>query len=64
MTVVIFVVEGVVVWPYALAMAVAAIVGGYLGAHFARRLPAVYVRALVIVIGFSLGGYYLWKEFQ
>jgi uncharacterized membrane protein YfcA len=63
-TVVIFVIEGVVVWPYALAMAVAAIVGGYLGAHFARRLPAVYVRALVIVIGFSLGGYYLWKEFQ
>ena len=53
-----------VVWHYALAMAVAAIVGGYLGADFARRLPAVYVRALVIVIGFSLGGYYLWKQFQ
>jgi uncharacterized membrane protein YfcA len=63
-TVVIFVFEGVVRWEYAPAMAVAAIVGGYLGAHFARRLPAVYVRALVIVIGFSLGGYYLWKEFQ
>jgi uncharacterized protein len=62
-TVVIFIIEGVVVWHYALAMAVAAIIGGYLGAHFARRLPAIYVRVLVIVIGFSLGGYYLWKEF-
>ena len=62
-TVVVFVIEGVVIWKYALAMAAAAIVGGYLGAHFARKLPAVYVRALVIAIGFSLGGYYLWKEF-
>jgi uncharacterized membrane protein YfcA len=62
-TVVVFIVEDVVVWHYALAMALAAIVGGYLGAHFARKLPTVYVRALVIVIGFVLGGYYLWKEF-
>jgi uncharacterized membrane protein YfcA len=63
-TVVVFVFEGVVVWHYALVMAAAAIVGGYLGAHFARKLPAVYVRALVIAIGFGLGGYYLWKEFR
>jgi uncharacterized membrane protein YfcA len=62
-TVVIFVIEGVVVWHYALAMAVAAIVGGYLAAHYARKLPTIYVRVLVIVIGFSLGGYYLWKQF-
>jgi uncharacterized protein len=61
-TVVVFIIEGVVVWHYALAMAAAAIVGGYLGAHFARKLPTIYVRVLVIVIGFSLGGYYLWKE--
>jgi len=62
-TVVIFVIEGVVVWKYALTMAIAAIVGGYLGAHYARRLPAFYVRLLVIAIGFGLGAYYLWKEF-
>jgi uncharacterized membrane protein YfcA len=62
-TVIVFVVEGKVVWPYALAMAVAAIVGGYLGAHFARKLPTVFVRALVIVIGFAIGGYYLWMQF-
>jgi uncharacterized protein len=62
-TVVVFIIEGVVVWRYALAMAGAAVVGGYLGAHFARKLPAVYVRVIVIGIGFSLGGYYLWKQF-
>ncbi len=58
-TVVIFVAEGKVVWHYALAMAVTAILGGYLGAKYARRLPAVYVRGLVIFIGFALGAYYL-----
>lgn len=62
-TVVIFVVKGLVIWPYALSMAVAAIVGGYVGARLARRLPAFYVRLLVIVIGFALSGYYLWKQF-
>lgn len=62
-TVVVFVVEGKVVWEYAVAMAGAAIVGGYLGAHFARKLQPVYVRAVVVLIGFGLGGYYLWKEF-
>jgi uncharacterized membrane protein YfcA len=62
-TVVVFVIEGVVVSKYALAMAIAAVVGGYLGAHYARRLPTIYVRGIVIVIGFTLAGYYLWKQF-
>jgi uncharacterized membrane protein YfcA len=52
-----------VIWPYALAMAAAAIAGGYAGGRVARRLPAVYVRAVVIVVGLSIGGYYLWKQF-
>jgi uncharacterized membrane protein YfcA len=62
-TVFIFILNGLVVWPYALAMAIAAIVGGYVGARAARRLPAMYVRLLVVAIGFVIGGYYLWKQF-
>jgi uncharacterized protein len=62
-TVVVFIVKGKVFWPYALAMAAAAILGGYIGGRFARRLPSIYVRAMVIVIGFALSGYYLWKQF-
>jgi uncharacterized membrane protein YfcA len=62
-TVFIFMLKGLVVWPFALAMMISAIVGGYAGARVARRLPALYVRLLVVAIGFGLGVYYLWKEF-
>jgi hypothetical protein len=59
---VVFIVNGLVHWEYALAMALAAIAGGYFGARFALRLPATYVRWLVIVIAFSLAAYYFAKE--
>lgn len=62
-SVVVFVAGGLIDWPVAGVMAVAAIAGGYAGARVARRLPSVYVRWVVIVIGFSLAGYYLWKQF-
>jgi uncharacterized membrane protein YfcA len=57
----VFVLEGKVVWEYAPAMAGAAVVGGYLGAHFGRRIPAVFVRWFVIVVGFGLAGYYFLR---
>jgi uncharacterized protein len=62
-TVAVFVVQGIIHWPYALTMAAAAVVGGYAGGRVARRLPSLYVRLLVTIIGFSLAGYYLWKQF-
>ena len=46
-----FVIAHAVVWPQALVMLVAAIVGGYAGAATARRLPAWLVRYVVIAIG-------------
>jgi uncharacterized membrane protein YfcA len=61
MSVVLFAWEGAVRWPYAASMAVAAVVGGYLGANYSRRLPANVVRWVVIVIGFTLAAYYFWK---
>ncbi len=61
--VVVFIAEDKVVWSFALAMAVAAIAGGYLGAHYARRLKPVYVRSIVIAIGFGLSAYYFWQQF-
>ncbi len=62
-TAVIFLVEGVVVWKYALTMAVASTAGGYLGARGARRLRPEHVRMLVVAIGFGVAGYSFWKRF-
>jgi hypothetical protein len=57
-SVIVFVAAGIVVWKYALLMAVAAILGGYAGARAARRLRPDYVRALVVAIGFLVA---LWS---
>ncbi len=46
-----FALAGAVWWPQALAMAVAALVGGWLGARVARRLPVQIVRAVVVLTG-------------
>jgi uncharacterized membrane protein YfcA len=42
---------GAVHWPQALLMAAAATAGGFGGARIARRLPAAWVRGIVIVTG-------------
>jgi uncharacterized membrane protein YfcA len=62
-SVVVFVIGGLIDWPAAAVMAGAAVFGGYVGARVARRLPTAYVRGVVIVIAFTLAGYYLWKQF-
>jgi uncharacterized membrane protein YfcA len=61
-SVVVFVAGGLVDWKYAAVMAAAAVLGGYAGARVARRLPAKYVRWLVVAVGFGLAGYYAWKQ--
>ena len=60
---ILFIARGMVEWPYALAMAGAAILGGYLGARFGLLLRPIIVRWIVIVIGFSLAAYYFAREF-
>ncbi|SEB75461.1 hypothetical protein SAMN05216452_3046 [Nitratireductor aquibiodomus] len=46
-----FALAGIVAWPQALVMMVAATIGGYAGAPLARALPAPVVRAVVIIVG-------------
>jgi uncharacterized membrane protein YfcA len=61
-SVVIFVAERQIVWPYALAMMATSVVGGYVAAHYSRQVPGKYVRWLVIAVGFCLAVYYFWKQ--
>jgi uncharacterized protein len=63
-SVIVFVLEGKVVWSCALPMAVCAILGGYLGAHAAQRIQPRVVRWIVIAIGFSLAAYYFYQQLR
>ena len=56
--VVIFVVKGVVVWPQAILMVVGAIIGGFGGAYFARKLHPLWVRWFVIAVGVGMTIYF------
>ena len=42
---------GLVAWPQALVMMLAATAGGYFGARLARRVPAPVMRASIVVVG-------------
>ena len=56
-SVVIFAMSGVIVWKYAVVMAVTAIAGGYMGARIARKMNPELVRAIVVGIGFFVAAW-------
>ncbi|MCZ4306608.1 sulfite exporter TauE/SafE family protein [Zoogloeaceae bacterium G21618-S1] len=56
--VVTFVIAGAVSWPHTWIMLITAVAGGYMGARLARRLPAVWLRRMVITIGCGPTVYY------
>ena len=58
-----FAAAGIVAWPQAVLMMVAATVGGYAGAPVARALPASVVRTIVIAVGASMSGLFFWRAF-
>jgi|ERR1700685_2766412 len=62
-SVVVFALSDEIRWSYAVPMAVAAIIGGYLGARVALRIRPRIVRWIVVAIGFSLAGYYFYRQF-
>jgi uncharacterized membrane protein YfcA len=55
--------KGLVVWPEAINMMVASIIGGVWGAGFARRLGQKGVRRIVIAIGFGMALYLLVRGY-
>ncbi|WP_274627786.1 sulfite exporter TauE/SafE family protein [Arvimicrobium flavum] len=56
-----FAAAGIVAWPQAILMMVAATIGGYAGAPVARALPAGVVRAIVIVVGATMSAIFFWR---
>jgi uncharacterized membrane protein YfcA len=62
-SVVVFVIDGRVEWKYVPTMALAAIIGGYLGAHYGRQMNRNVVRWIVVTIGFGLSAYYFTTKY-
>ncbi len=60
-SVITFVIAGVVVWPSALVMVGGSIIGGYLGAQYAKRLSAKQLRTIIVTIGLVLTMYFFWR---
>ena len=58
-----FIIAGAVSWPHTLVMLATATIGGYAGASLARRLPAMLLRRLVVVVGASLTVIYFYKTY-
>ena len=61
--VVTFIVAGAVYWKQGIVMIVGGTVGGYLGAHYAMKLPQAWVRAFVVLVGTSMTAYFFWKSY-
>lgn len=53
-----FVIAGAIAWPIALLMAIFAMIGGYAGARFFRRLPSNVTRTIVLFIGAGMSAYF------
>jgi uncharacterized membrane protein YfcA len=59
-----FILRGAVEWRLALIMIAGAILGGYAGARFARRIGQERARAAVIAIGFFIAALLLYQNFR
>ncbi len=60
--IVIFIVSRRVVWHDCLVAMLFAGVGGYVGARYAKRMNPDVLRAVVVVTGLVIAGYFFWRE--
>ena len=62
-SVVVLAAAGLVAWPHTALAFTGAICGGLIGGHLARRIPALVLRRIVIVLGAALTAYYFYKYY-
>jgi uncharacterized protein len=61
--VVAFIVARAVYPKHGIVMIAGGILGGYLGAHYAQKVPQVWIRMLVVVVGVGMTVYFFWKSY-
>ena len=57
-----FIASGAVIWRYCIVSMLFAGAGGYVGAHYSRRMNPNVLRAIVVVTGCAMAGYFFWKN--
>ncbi len=62
MAVLCFIAAGAIWWPQTMTLLVAGIIGGYGGAHVARRLDARVIRAVVLAITSGVTAAFFWRS--
>lgn len=60
--VLLFIVQGQVLWRHCLLMMVTGAIGGYAGGRGAHHVNARLMRVVVTVIGFGMAGYFFWRN--
>jgi uncharacterized membrane protein YfcA len=59
-----FIVAGAILWPQAIVMTSGAILGGYLSAHYAQKLPQAWVKSFVILVGSAMTIYFFVRSYR
>jgi uncharacterized membrane protein YfcA len=61
--VVTFVLAGAVYWKQGIPMIAGGIAGGFLGAHYALKIPQASIRIFVVLVGTGMTVYFFWKAY-
>ena len=61
--VVTFALARAVYWKHGIVMIIGSIAGGYLGAHYAMKLPQVWIRYFVVLVGTAMTAYFFWRSY-
>jgi len=61
--VVMFIAWHAVYWKHGFTMIVGGIAGGYIGAHYAMKMPQRWIRWFVVLVGSGMTIYFFWRSY-